>query len=163
MADAGDQRREIVDPTDEDAAEEDPGERRGPAEGDPGEDRANDRAGGSDGREMLAEEEARRDRLVVDVVAEGHRRGDGISIEPEEPGEDSPVDPVGQEEDRGDREENGKEAHGGGQPRRRNGRERRKCPRTVPRSAAAATIMHSERGGVDSAPSATRQGVFTAP
>ena len=141
MADAGDQRREVVDAADEDAAKEDPGERRGPAEGDPGEDRADDRAGGGDRREVLAEEEAGGDRLVVDVVAEGHRRSGGISIEPEQPGKDPPVDPVGQEENRGDREEDGKEAHGDRRPLKL--REHRKSLRAVPRSPAAATIMPS--------------------
>ena len=157
VADARHERREVVNAADEDAPEEDPGERRGPAEGHPGEDRADDRTGGGDRREVLAEEEARADRLVVDVVAEGDRRSDGIAIEPEESGEDRAVNPVGQEEHRGDREEDGKEAHGEWHPGK-NGRERRESPRAVPRSSAAATIMPSGRGGVDSARPAIRQG-----
>ena len=113
VANGGHERREVVHAADEDAADEDPQECRHPAERHSGEDRADDRSGRRNRREMLPEQELRRDRLVVDVVSERDGGGGSVAIELEEPGEQAAIDAVGEQQDDGARDEDGEQAHGG--------------------------------------------------
>ena len=98
-----DERTEVVHRADEDAAEHDPPERRLPAEHLCREDRADDRSGGADRREVLRQQvEAlgRFEVLAVAVRVRGGRRG---RVEPEPPREQAAVDPV-RERERGEGE-----------------------------------------------------------
>ena len=106
-----DEAREIVHAPDEDRAEEDPEERRQPAEPYSGENRPDDRARRGDRREMLAEEERRLRGDVVDAVLHLAGRGRPRIVEPEPARHDAAVREISRGED-DDRYENDDRDHG---------------------------------------------------
>ena len=70
-------------------------QRRQPAEIQAGQDRPDDRPGRGDRRKMLAQQELRLDRHIVEIVAQLDRRRRPMRIELEQAAEDAAVDDIG--------------------------------------------------------------------
>ena len=111
VADRGDQRREVVDAADEDRADENPDQRRQPAEHEPGENRPDDRPGGGDRRKVLRQQAARREAARSRCRRAARRRACGVGIEPQQPREDAAVDPIGDQQHDGRGQDDGEEVH----------------------------------------------------
>ena len=94
VAHRGDQAGKVVDAADEDRAEDDPQQRRQPAEPDAGQDRPDDGPGGGDGREVLSEQQAGRGRDKVLAVVDQDRRGRRGIVKLQAPGQKTAVDEV---------------------------------------------------------------------
>jgi len=81
VPDARYQRRHIVNAADQNAADQNPNQRRNPTEQQPRDDRADDRPRRRDRREVLREQIGRRRRHEVFAVIDLAGRGGGIAVQ----------------------------------------------------------------------------------
>ncbi len=105
------QRGEIVYPADQDRATQNPQPGRQPAKGHSGHDRTDDRTGGGNGREMLAEQKLRLDRGIVDVVAQRDRRRLGRWIQLQQPRQERPIRQIGHRQNNSGNRDNCQQCH----------------------------------------------------
>jgi len=109
VADRGDQGGIIVNPADKDRAEDDPEQRRQPAESDGGDDRADDRSRSRDGGEMVTQQHRLGSWHAVNAVKIGVARSRGRVVNRELPVQKGAVVAPGQQKQQHSGEEDGEQ------------------------------------------------------